>query len=150
MALGAAPQRSSIRHFSQGSNFDSLLAPSEHGRDRFAVLASPFSEEQVTVQRLDDVVDVVLTLAPGKAMLLKIDTQGFDLEVLRGSKRCLDRVVSVQLELSVRALYEGVPGFGAAIQEVMDHGFHPVGFYPVYRGADLEVAAFDGLSARAA
>ena len=44
-------------------------------------------------------------------MLLKTDTQGWDLEVIEGAAGCLERVVALQVELSVRPIYEGSPGW---------------------------------------
>jgi FkbM family methyltransferase len=148
MALGSKTELTVIRHFPEGSRFDSLLSPTEYGRRRFAALASPFREEPVTVRRLDEVIDEVLPPSPSDRMLLKIDAQGFDLEVLHGAANCLDRIASLQLELPALAIYEGLPDFGNAIGEVMKFGFDPVGFFPVTRDQNLRVIEFDCLFVR--
>jgi FkbM family methyltransferase len=150
MALGGTPRTAVMRHFPDASNLDSLLPATEYGRRRFPILGSQFTEERVAVQRLDAIIEDVLTFARGDAMLLKIDAQGFDLDILRGATACLDRIVSVQLELPALAVYEGAPALGDAIEEVRSLGFDPVGFYPVFRDHELPVAEFDGLFVRAA
>ena len=48
-------------------------------------------------------------------MFLKLDTQGYNGEVLRGGARSLCRVLAIQSELSVQAIYEGVPSYTDAI-----------------------------------
>jgi Methyltransferase FkbM domain len=100
------------------------------------------------VQRLDTVIEDVLDIAPGAALFLKIDAQGFDLDVLRGTAKCMDRIVLLQLELSARAVYELPPALGDAINEVMTLGFDPIGFFPVVRGEGFRVIEFDGLFRR--
>jgi len=55
--------------------------------------------ETVPVRRLDDV--LADDLAASRSVFLKIDTQGFEAQVLRGSDGILDRVSLVELELSV-------------------------------------------------
>jgi FkbM family methyltransferase len=148
MALGSESGRTVIRHLPDASHFDSLLPATEYGRHRFPALTSHFLEEPVTVQRLDAVIDNVVAPGSGKAMLLKVDAQGFDLEVLHGATDCLNRIASVQLELSALAAYEGTPTLGAAIEEVMALGFDPIGFFPVARDQGLRVVEFDGLFIR--
>lgn len=104
--------------------------------------------EAVAVARLDGVLDEVAPQA--RQILLKCDTQGFDLEVIRGASGCLDRVVAIQAELSVRAIYEGMPGYLEAITEIQGQGYDPVGFFPVVRDPDLRAVELDGLFVRAA
>jgi FkbM family methyltransferase len=149
MALGPKVQDAVIRHFPRASYLDSLLPASEYGRHRFPALDSPFSSEQVVVQRLDEVIDDLLTLARGEAVFLKIDAQGFDLDILRGATECLHRIVAIQLELAAVQVYEKVPRLGIAIEEVMELGYDPIGFYPVFRDEELRVGEFDGLFVRA-
>lgn len=42
-------------------------------------------------------------------MILKIDTQGYEREVLAGATGLLDRIVGMQVELSLVTLYQGAP-----------------------------------------
>ena len=58
---------------------------------------------------------------------LKLDTQGTELEVLRGAGRLLrDHVLSVQVEAEFRALYRGQPLFGDVDRFLAGRGFETV------------------------
>jgi hypothetical protein len=50
-----------------------------------------------------------------RRVFLKTDTQGYDLKVLAGARRTLDRTIGIQIELSVVAIYEGMPSYVEAI-----------------------------------
>jgi FkbM family methyltransferase len=60
-------------------------------------------KESVDVITLDTCKDVPST---GK-IFLKVDTQGFEMPVLQGADKLLDRLVGVQLETSLTELYKG-------------------------------------------
>jgi hypothetical protein len=77
--------------------------------------------ERVEIRALDGVFPD-LQLAGRKAWL-KSDTQGFELQVLEGARECLHAFAGVQLELSLRPLYSGQPGFEQMIQEMRGRGF---------------------------
>jgi len=77
--------------------------------------------EDVQVERLDSVLPEV---CPGKEeLLLKIDTQGYEVEVLHGATGILPRVAALQLELSLIPVYEGAPTLTAVASLVEDLGF---------------------------
>lgn len=62
---------------------------------------------------------------------LKIDTQGFDLEVLKGATRMasLGQIKLVQLEITLADLYEGLPRVDVVLKFLLDQGFRVVGLY---------------------
>ncbi len=66
---------------------------------------------------------------------LKIDTQGFDLEVLKGGHAAVRQIPLLQTEVSLRRLYSGAPSMGDSIA-----AFGALGFAV----ADLFLAATDG------
>ena len=63
--------------------------------------------------------------------LLKSDTQGFELEVLRGARKMLQeaRVGLIYCEIIFTQLYKGVPPFTAICNFLLEHGFSLVSFY---------------------
>jgi FkbM family methyltransferase len=63
---------------------------------------------------------------------LKIDTQGFEDQVLNGANWTLDQVVGIQLELSLIPLYEGQRLFQELIQKVGERGFKLWSISPVF------------------
>ena len=87
--------------------------------------AAPYSryegQEKVALQRLDGFGHPLLRAA--KSVLLKIDTQGYEMAVLRGAGSLLDRIRGVQVELSVVPLYDGQAVFDQVIHYLQSRGF---------------------------
>jgi len=66
--------------------------------------------------------------------LLKSDTQGFDLEVLKGADRMLaeHRIRLIYLEIIFSKMYENLPRADKIYAFMADHGFELVSFYKTY------------------
>jgi len=79
--------------------------------------------EQVDVMRLDEVLPRLLPDWKTRRIYLKMDTQGYDLEVFRGAEGILGSVVGLQSELSVRPLYEGMPHYLEALSTYEQGGY---------------------------
>lgn len=78
--------------------------------------------EDTPIHQLDSVVSEILQ--PDDVAFLKVDVQGFEKQVLAGSKSTVDdRCVGLQLELSFVPLYEG----GMLVREALDL-VHSLGF----------------------
>lgn len=73
--------------------------------------------------------------------LLKIDVQGFELEVLRGARELLRRVDHVFVESGIRRLYEGAPSFAETFLAMEAAGFHLVHARAWHRGNQVLVEA---------
>lgn len=83
------------------------------------------SKQEVEVRRLDDVArDYGLV---DKKVALKLDVQGYELEVLAGGPQTLDAAVLVDCEVSFAELYAGQPLAGEVLAFMADSGFRPVG-----------------------
>jgi FkbM family methyltransferase len=92
-------------------------------------------------------------------ILLKIDTQGYERQVLEGGRRSLPRMAGILLELPVIHTYEGEWDFHDALKYMADLGFvpaqiQPVGFHTVDKVSAVEFdclfrprSEIDGLSA---
>ena len=74
---------------------------------------------------------------------LKIDTQGFDLQVIEGARQSLSLVAAVQTEVSVRPIYQGMPGFIEVYSALDAMGFDLTGLYPVTRDSFLRLVELD-------
>ncbi len=83
-------------------------------------------------------------------ILLKTDTQGFDLRVLEGAAGCLDKITGILAELSVIPIYEQSPPIHEALQAYKKAGFDMVDLSLVNRTVDGRVLELDGLFIRAA
>lgn len=77
---------------------------------------------EVPLRRLDSI-DV---LRPADRAFLKLDTEGYELNVLLGAERTLSRVVAVELELSLGDVHEGQPRMSQTIAHLEERGFEPV------------------------
>lgn len=103
MAIGGEEGVKSL-NVSKNSVSSSLLAV----RDSH-IAAAPESvvtrRENICVKRLDDVVGLYIDL--GAPTYLKVDTQGYEWEVLRGAQKVLAGAVAVEIELSLVPLYDG-------------------------------------------
>ncbi len=92
--------------------------------------STPVGEELTSITRLDE----LLKNQPSThRYYLKIDTQGSELAVLKGSTGILNQVQALQLELSWQELYQGQPLATEVLQWVLTQGFAPYGFSPVFR-----------------
>lgn len=104
--------------------------------------------EFVPIRRLDDVIPEVT--AKGERLFLKSDTQGYDMHVVRGARGVLDRVVGLQVELSVRQVYIGSPDYLDGIAELQNLGYDVTGLFPVQRDRAERVVNFGCVLIRAA
>lgn len=117
----------------QGSELSSFRTPSAFFHQRFEAIGTLERTERVAVRRLDEVFAEVIAGLRAPRVFLKMDTQGYDLEVLAGARQSLAQVVGLQSELSVVPLYEGMPDCVASLAALRELGFQPTGFYPVCR-----------------
>lgn len=78
-------------------------------------------DEQVPLRRLDSL--ALGYLQPDSVAFLKVDTQGYEDRVLEGATQLLDRIVGVQLELSLIPLYEGQCLFTEMVDRLKLNGF---------------------------
>ena len=87
----------------------------------------------VTVQtrRLDSLFDDLMFKTKASRVFLKMDTQGFDLEVFRGAGEQIRKVVGLMSEVSVRPLYPGMPHYIDSLREYEAAGFDLHSLYPV-------------------
>ncbi|MFI0085368.1 FkbM family methyltransferase [Streptomyces bobili] len=128
---------------------NSLLGPSDYGKDRYSRFHTSDTEE-IRIRRLDEVMDEALDGLADPRPYLKMDTQGYDLEVFAGAGKRVEEFVGMQSEVAVLRLYEGSPGMGEAVATYEAAGFGITGMYPVTREATTgRVIEFDCVLMRA-
>jgi FkbM family methyltransferase len=123
-ALGAQPEERTLFE-NTSSDMSSLLPLGEHGwghvQAKTAVKVSTVDHycTKHGIPRID---------------LLKSDTQGFELEVLKGASAMLEGnlVRLIYLEMNFARLYEGMPRFDALLGFLFDRGFELVALYRVH------------------
>jgi len=99
---------------------------------------------EVPVKRPEDILDEVL--GGCKRPFVKIDTQGFEMEIIRGFGSRVRDIVGWQIELSVVPLYEGQPTMDEVISSMRTSGFSLWRILPGLRDpATLQAYEFDGI-----
>ena len=81
-------------------------------------------------------------------VFLKMDTQGYDLEVFAGAKD-VSSIAMVQSEVSVIPIYEGMPTYLDALAAYHASGFSLLDLFIVNRTGDGGVLEYDALLAQA-
>ena len=148
IALGAADTELALNIYA-GSVFNSFLKPAANGTTRFRAATQIVRVDKVPVRRLESILDGILIARPAARIFLKIDTQGYDLQVVRGAGRQLGAICALQSELAARATYEGMPTLPEALAELDQLGFEVTGLFPVARELDhLRVIEFDCVMCR--
>jgi FkbM family methyltransferase len=140
-ALGAEEGRKQI-NVARNTVFSSFLTPSHAAVDEFEHNVVE-RVETVEVRRLDAIMNEIASHHGFEDFFLKMDTQGYDLEVLAGASGVLDRVVALQTEVSVRPIYEGMPDYMQSIKALSERGFDLTGLYAVTRDCQHRVVEFD-------
>jgi FkbM family methyltransferase len=104
--------------------------------------------EQVDVKRLESLWPLLSGLVPDPRIFLKMDTQGFDPQVIAGAGAVLDHVRLLQSEISVEPLYDGMTHYTDALRGYEALGFRLMDLFVVNRTADGGVLEYDCLMAR--
>jgi FkbM family methyltransferase len=131
-ALGRA-RGSATLNISQNTVSSSLLPLQSRG-----VVAAPASRyvgsEEVSVHRLDELAPPLVPTTG--SLMLKIDTQGYEMEVLGGASGLLERIAALQVELSLVQLYAGSPSLGGMLCYIDELGFEPFGLAAGFKDPD--------------
>lgn len=101
-----------------------MLSTHEHAAPDVRYVGS----EEVPMVRLDNVAQDFLRDA--KRVFLKVDVQGYELQVLEGATEILPRIAGAELEVSFVPLYDGQHSFLAVAEWMRTHGFDVWGIIP--------------------
>ena len=146
-ALGSEDTEASM-HVVPGT-LSSVLAPSDFGAERYAQLREPVAEP-IQVRRLDGVLHELTAGLQEPRVYLKLDTQGYDVEVFRGAGARVREFVGMQSEVALMRIYEGMPRLPEALALYEGSGFEVTALYPVSReSATARVLEFDCVMVRA-
>jgi len=141
VAAGADNGRATIRHCLNQHSASTLLPSGPVRREMFGI-RDEWEELPVQVRRLDDYIGWV----KGRC-LLKVDVEGFELEVLAGAQQVLELVDVVLLEVNQAPVFIGQPTFRELDDELEAHGLRFEQVLGVQMGAGvhaLAIVQFDG------
>ncbi len=106
-------------------------------------------KEDVEVRTLDEVFPELTREIKEPRPFLKLDTQGFDLEVVKGAPNCISKILALQSELAIQKIYEGAPSYLDALAFYSNLGFTPKDFYTVASdGNDMSAVEVDCIMVR--
>jgi FkbM family methyltransferase len=123
LALGATDGETEINV--SGNSYSSSLLEMEERHVESAPESRYVGTEKIKTARLDSIwAELVRN---GERTFLKLDVQGFELEVLRGAETSLPKTLGVQAELSLVPLYRDGPVFRDVIDYLEGRGFRLAG-----------------------
>lgn len=125
------------------SVFSSFLTPDASQTNAFEQTNRVERVIQVEVKRLADVLPPLLSRLGCRRPYLKLDTQGYDLQVVAGAGERMADVLALQAEASVTPIYAGMPDYVTTIRTLETHGFQLAGMFPVDPDALVELVEFD-------
>lgn len=128
IALGMEEGTHTI-HLADATDFSSFLKTNDYAINRFGKGVESNREETVTVSTLD--IQLSALSSEDTRIFLKMDTQGYDIEVFRGLGEKIRHVVALQSEMSLIPIYEGMPHWTESITAYEKAGFLVVGMFPV-------------------
>ncbi len=123
-ALGATNEAREI--FISGNSASSSFLQIEDMTVSAEPLTSVVGTETVQIQRLDDIAEAIFAMRTSGPVLLKLDTQGYEREVLEGATETLSDVDYVLAECSLVSVYEGEPLIEEQIAWLRQRGFVPI------------------------
>jgi FkbM family methyltransferase len=83
---------------------------------------------EIDLMPLDNYRDII-----GEIDLMKLDSQGSELDILKGSIHSLKGCLAIEVEVEFIELYEGQPLFGDISNFLLKHGFEFYDFLTEYR-----------------
>lgn len=148
LALGAADAEMDLR-VASSSDLSSFLAPSEYGMDRFGEKLGTVRVERVRVRRLEELLESLIAHIPDPRLYVKLDTQGWDVQVMEGAGRALPRIRALQVELAAKPIYEQAIWLPDGLRWLAGLGFEVTQMFPVNHDMDgLRTIEFDCVAIR--
>lgn len=131
-ALAAKAGRRKI-HVTRSTVFASFLDPSDYSKEKYPNDMPVERTEEVRLRTLDEVLQEATEGLKSPKLFLKMDTQGYDLKVFAGAKKSLPKILALQTEISIQAIYKGMPNYLESLDKYTKAGFVISGLYPVSR-----------------
>jgi hypothetical protein len=125
--------------------FSSFHSPNAYARGEWGKDAEVDHVERVAVRRLDHVLPEIVGTDRLPPTFLKMDTQGWDLEVLEGASGILSDVVVLQSEVSMLPIYGRMPNMHESLDRFRERGYSVSGLFPVGYDSHNRVVEFDCL-----
>lgn len=123
VAVGRAVSEASINV--SANSFSSSMLPMREAHVKCAPQSAYVGMEQVSVRPLSNLLSE-LNVPPHEKLAIKIDTQGYEAEVLYGAMERISLIEVIFVELSLASLYDGAPDFHEIYKTLTKHDFRCV------------------------
>lgn len=131
--------RSAMLYLTRSPGLTSVLRPDRNAIDHYKRLGLPLDPSSYDIVRELPIhlvpLDGILAESQLKVDFVKIDVQGFDLNVLQGLENTLRTVTNVMCEVQLLSIYEGQACFDGVVQWMVERGFKLIAFRPF--GGDI-------------
>jgi FkbM family methyltransferase len=141
LALGDSCGTADV-NVTEGSEFSSLLNPNAFGEREFNAIKVAYTEE-VSISMVDKFIEEQLESPGDYRILLKMDTQGFDLKVFAGARKYMAQICCLLSEISFLQIYDEMPDYKGSLTVFEEQGFRVSGLFPVTRRKDLSLIEMD-------
>lgn len=141
-ALGDKEQQMEI-NIMRAKDLSSFLSPVSKHTNRFVDSNTPTKTELVEIKTLDNIYCELCENYQINKAYLKMDTQGFDLNVVRGGEQVISNFIALQAEACVLPLYENMPDYRTTIHSMNESGFELSAVFPVSIDEKLRLIEFD-------
>jgi FkbM family methyltransferase len=128
-----------------GDVFSSFLIPGSQQPEKYNDSNSVVRTLMVPIRTVDRMWPVIKKKLGVSRLMLKLDTQGFDLEVFAGAGQCIHEIPLLLSELACVSLYENAPDYVTALSTFASKGYQPAIFAPISFTDDLRAIEMDGV-----
>jgi len=78
-------------------------------------------KEKIKIRKLDSIHQSIIT--KNEKVFLKLDTQGYEFDILKGSVQFMEKISGIQIEMSLKKLYKGELDFSEMKKFLNEIGF---------------------------
>lgn len=149
LALGSLDCTKPI-NVTRDSSMASFFIPNDYSKQCYNNKVSVDHAEYVDTRRLDSLFPDIVRGVTEPRIFMKMDTQGYDLDVVNGADVSMSSVIALQSELSMVPIYDDMPAYIEVLTQYRKAGFEITGLYPISRDRnDMRVIEFDCVMVRA-
>jgi FkbM family methyltransferase len=145
LALGSERCRKPLLRLT-GDDLSSFRQPKANAAEIWPAAWNIEGTEEVEIETLTHFLG---KLSSDCKLLLKLDTQGYDLNVIDGASGIMENVMVLVVELPFQQLYENVPPVWQTCETLVSkYGLRLTGLYPVSRAQNHTIIEADGVFLR--
>lgn len=142
MAIGNEEGKKTINI--SGNSYSSSILKMTGTHIKGAPDSAYIDSEEIYINKLDNIWKTFLKNEDN--IFIKIDVQGYELEVLKGAINILSKIKGMKIELSLVPLYEGQLLFLDMLDYITNLGFEPWDISPGFRDKQSgKLLQFDGI-----